>query len=109
MKKIFLLVLLMGVALCQAVAQQDAKAESILSKMADSYRKAGGISLTFGGTQHGKLLLKGDKFCLESGGIKTWFPGGDTERQSVCAADILQEGLQLPLRGRKDASGKAGT
>ena len=40
MKKIFLLVLLMGVALCQAVAQQDAKAESILSKMADSYRKA---------------------------------------------------------------------
>lgn len=36
----------MGVALCQAVAQQDAKAESILSKMADSYRKAGGISLT---------------------------------------------------------------
>ena len=66
MKKIFLLVLLMGVALCQAVAQQDAKAESILSKMADSYRKAGGISLTFGGTQQGKLLLKG---------IKTWFDG----------------------------------
>ena len=75
MKKIFLLVLLMGVALCQAVAQQDAKAESILSKMADSYRKAGGISLTFGGTQQGKLLLKGNKFCLESGGIKTWFDG----------------------------------
>lgn len=46
MKRIFLLVLLMGVALCQAVAQQDAKAESILSKMADNYRKAGGISLT---------------------------------------------------------------
>lgn len=75
MKKIFLLVLLMGVALCQAVAQQDAKAESILSKMADSYRKAGGISLTFGGTQQGNLLLKGNKFCLESGGIKTWFDG----------------------------------
>lgn len=75
MKKIFLLVLLMGVALCQAVAQQDAKAERILNQMADNYRKAGGISLTFGGTQHGKLLLKGDKFCLESGGIKTWFDG----------------------------------
>ena len=75
MKKIFLLVLLMGVALCQAVAQQDAKAESILSKMADSYRKADGISLTFGGTQQGKLFLKGNKFCLESGGIKTWFDG----------------------------------
>lgn len=38
--------------------------------MADSYRKAG-ISLTFGGTQQGKLFLKGNKFCLESGGIKT--------------------------------------
>ena len=61
--------------MCQAVAQQDAKAESILSKMADNYRKAGGISLTFGGTQQGKLLLKGNKFCLESGGIKTWFDG----------------------------------
>lgn len=75
MKKIFLLVLIMGLTLCQAVAQQDTKAESILNQMADSYRKAGGISLTFGGTQQGKLLLKGNKFCLESGGIKTWFDG----------------------------------
>lgn len=75
MKKIFLVVLLMGIAWLQAVAQQDAKAESILNKMAATYRQAGGISLTFGGTQRGKLLLKGDKFYLESGGIQTWFDG----------------------------------
>lgn len=75
MKKIFLIVLLLGTALLQAVAQQDAKAESILNKMAATYRQAGGISLTFGGTQRGKLLLKGDKFYLESGGIRTWFDG----------------------------------
>ena len=75
MKKIFLIVLLLGTALLQAVAQQDAKAESILNKMAATYRQAGGISLTFGGTQRGKLLLKGNKFYLESGGIQTWFDG----------------------------------
>lgn len=75
MKKIFLIVLLLGTALLQAVAQQDAKAESILNKMAATYRQAGGISLTFGGTQRGKLLLKGNKFYLESGGIRTWFDG----------------------------------
>lgn len=75
MKKIFLAVLLMGIAWLQAAAQQDAKAESILNKMAATYRQAGGISLTFGGTQRGKLLLKGDKFYLESGGIQTWFDG----------------------------------
>ena len=60
MRKIFLVVLLMGIAWLQAAAQQDAKAESILNKMADTYRKAGGVSLSFGGTQRGKLLLKGD-------------------------------------------------
>ncbi len=75
MRKIFLVVLLMGIAWLQAAAQQDAKAESILNKMADTYRKAGGVSLSFGGTQRGKLLLKGDKFYLESGGIRTWFDG----------------------------------
>ena len=75
MKKIFLVILLMGIALCRAAAQQDAKAESILNKMAESYQKAGGISLSFGGTQSGNLLLKGNKFYLESGGIQTWFDG----------------------------------
>lgn len=75
MRKIFLVVLLIGIAWLQAAAQQDAKAESILNKMADTYRKAGGVSLSFGGTQRGKLLLKGDKFYLESGGIRTWFDG----------------------------------
>lgn len=75
MRKIFLVVLLMGIAWLQAAAQQDAKAESILNKMADTYRKAGGVSLSFGGTQRGKLLLKGDKFYLESGDIRTWFDG----------------------------------
>lgn len=75
MRKIFLVVLLMGIAWLQAAAQQDAKAESILNKMADTYRKAGGVSLSFGGTQRGKLLLRGDKFYLESGGIRTWFDG----------------------------------
>lgn len=75
MKKIFLVILLMGIALCRAAAQQDAKAESILNKMAENYQKAGGISLSFGGTQSGTLLLKGNKFYLESGGIQTWFDG----------------------------------
>lgn len=75
MKKFFLFVLLAGMTLCQAVAQQDSRAEGILNKMAESYRKAGSVSLSFGGTQSGRLLLKGNKFYLEGGGIKTWFDG----------------------------------
>lgn len=101
MKKIFLIVLLLGTTLLQAVAQQDAKAESILNKMAATYRQAGGISLTFGGTQRGKLLLKGNKFYLESGGIQTWFDG---KTQWSYVAQNEEVNVSTPTRRKCRAS-----
>ena len=38
-------------------------------------QQAGGIRATFGGTGNGTLLLKGNRFYLNSGGIQSWFDG----------------------------------
>ena len=56
-------------------AQQSDKAEVILDKTAQNVKNAGGISATFGGSQDGSILLKGEKFYLNSGGVESWFDG----------------------------------
>lgn len=73
-KKVYLLAL----ALCFSIhvsAQKDKQAEDILNRTADALKKAEGIRATFGGTSNGTLLLKGERFYLNSGGIQSWFDG----------------------------------
>lgn len=73
-KKIYLLVL----TICLSVsgfAQKDKQAREVLDKTAHALAHAGGVRATFGGTTEGTLLLKGDKFYLNSGGVQSWFDG----------------------------------
>ena len=74
MKRIYILLTLF-LTLLSVSAQQPMKAREILDKTAETYRKSGGISIVFGGSQNGKLLLKGDKFHLITDEIETWFDG----------------------------------
>lgn len=55
--------------------QKDAKARNILDKTVSSISNSGGIKINFKGTNNGTLLIKGDKFYLNSGEIQTWFDG----------------------------------
>ena len=75
MKHIYITCLLLLSAFALANASQDNRAKTILDHTADAYRKAGGIHILFGGTQQGILLLKGECFYLECGGVKSWFDG----------------------------------
>lgn len=56
-------------------AQKDKQAREILDKTARALQQAGGIRATFEGTSEGTLLLKGNRFYLNSGGIQSWFDG----------------------------------
>lgn len=56
-------------------AQQDTKAKDILDKTVEKYNQSKGISVIFGGSQSGKLLLKGEKFQLTTQDVTTWFDG----------------------------------
>lgn len=67
-----------ALALCLSVnlfAQKDKQAQEILDKTAVALKAAGGIRATFNGTSQGTLLLKGEQFYLNSGGIQSWFDG----------------------------------
>lgn len=75
MKHIYITCLLLLSTFALANASQDNRAKTILDHTADAYRKAGGIHILFGGTQQGTLLLKGECFYLECGGVKSWFDG----------------------------------
>ena len=76
-RNVFLLSLLCFLFLCPRFlqAQSDAKAREILDKTAAAFRQAQAVSITFGGTQEGTLLLKGNKFHLNTGDVETWFDG----------------------------------
>ena len=75
MKHIYITCLLLLSTFALANTSQDNRAKTILDHTADAYRKAGGIHILFGGTQQGILLLKGECFYLECGGVKSWFDG----------------------------------
>lgn len=47
----------------------------MLDQTVAALKQAEGIRATFGGTAEGTLLLKGNKFYLDSGGIQSWFDG----------------------------------
>ena len=74
MKRTYLLVLILFLSVSLS-AQKDKQAREILDKTANALQQAGGIRATFGGTGNGTLLLKGNQFYLNSGGIQSWFDG----------------------------------
>lgn len=74
MKRTYLLVLILFLSVSLS-AQKDKRAREILDKTANALQQAGGIRATFGGTSNGTLLLKGNRFYLNSGGIQSWFDG----------------------------------
>lgn len=57
------------------LAQKDKQAREILDKTTSALQQAGGIRATFKGTGSGTLLLKGNRFYLNSDGIQSWFDG----------------------------------
>lgn len=69
---IFLLAL-MGVL--TVAAQHDGEAKKILDQVACTYDNSDGMRIDFKGTQKGTLWIKGEKFVLECGGVKSWFDG----------------------------------
>lgn len=74
MRRIYLLAL----AICLSIsvfAQKDKQAREVLDKTANTLKQAGGIHATFSGTGNGTLLLKGEQFYLNSGGVQSWFDG----------------------------------
>lgn len=74
MKRTYLLVLILFLSVSLS-AQKDKQAREILDKTANALQQAGGTRATFGGTGNGTLLLKGNQFYLNSGGIQSWFDG----------------------------------
>lgn len=74
MKRTYLLVLILFLSVSLS-AQKDKQAREILDKTANALQQAGGIRATFEGTGNGTLLLKGNRFYLNSGGIQSWFDG----------------------------------
>ena len=74
MKRTYLLVLILFLSVSLS-AQKDKQAREILDKTANALQQAVGIRATFGGTGNGTLLLKGNQFYLNSGGIQSWFDG----------------------------------
>lgn len=74
MKRVYTLLFLL-LSVCTLSAQQTDKAKEILEKTTKVYQQADGISIIFGGSQHGKLLLKGEKFHLITDEVETWFDG----------------------------------
>lgn len=74
MNRIYTLFFLLMLTL-SLLAQQDTKAKNILDKTVEKYNQSKGISVIFGGSQSGKLLLKGEKFQLTTQDVTTWFDG----------------------------------
>lgn len=75
MKRFTFFILMLAATVHTVFGQREAKAQAILDKTAAAYQKAGGIAITFGGTQQGTLLLKESCFYLDYAGIKSWFDG----------------------------------
>ena len=74
MKRSIIICLLSALSL-QVSAQKDVKAKEVLDAVAANYEKSTGTEIIFGGTMDGSIILKGEKFVLDSGGIKSWFDG----------------------------------
>lgn len=75
MKKIIVSLCLLMVSAVTAWGQQDSKAVQVLDRLAEQFRKAGGVQITFGGTQKGVLELQGNSFHLKNEDMESWFDG----------------------------------
>ena len=89
MKRLLTLWMLALLPYCLS-AQGDAKAGEVLDKVWESISETNGIRIDFGGTENGFLLLKGEKFYLNNGGIQSWYDGqtqwsyvADTEEVNI--------------------------
>lgn len=76
-------------------AQTDRKAEEVLDKALSELSKTSGIRADFAGTEQGFLLLKGEKFYLNSGGIQSWYDG---KTQWSYVADTEEVNISHPTR-----------
>lgn len=86
MKKLNLYLLLFLFATLSAHAQTDKQAKDVLDKTSASFTQAGGIKAVFNirntnkngenaGSGKGVILLKGERFFLDTEGTQTWFDG----------------------------------
>ena len=95
-KKIYLLVL----AFCLSTgvfAQKDKQAREVLDKTAAAMKNAGGIRAVFGGTSNGTLLLKGEQFYLNSGGVQSWFDGKTQWSYLESSGEVNKQGYEVIL------------
>lgn len=76
-------------------AQTDRKAEEVLDKALSELSETSGIRADFAGTEQGFLLLKGEKFYLNSGGIQSWYDG---KTQWSYVADTEEVNISHPTR-----------
>ena len=97
MKRLFTLWMLALLPFC-INAQTDAKAAGILDRVLEDFSQSG-IRAEFEGSEIGLLLLKGEKFYLNSGNIQSWYDGktqwsyvADTEEVNI--SHPTQEELQ---------------
>ena len=75
LKNKFIIALFAFLSAIGASAQQDQQARTILDRVASTYENSNGLQIKFKGTQLGTLWIKGERFVLECGGIKSWFDG----------------------------------
>lgn len=71
----FILLVAVWLLPLQVTAQQDKQAKQILDKTSQLLNNAKGIQASFGGSATGELIIKGEKFFLNSNGILSWFDG----------------------------------
>lgn len=99
MKRIYFMGILWLAALTATYAQQDTKAKKLLDQTTEMYQNAGGVCIHFTGSQDGKLLLDGNRFYLECGGVKSWFDGRTqwsyvSQNDEVTISNPTEEELQ---------------
>lgn len=126
--RIYILILVVCLSL-STFAQKDSKAKEILDNTSTALKQAGGIRASFNGSASGTLLLKGEKFYLNSHGIQTWFDGKtqwsyieDSEEVNITSPNpeelqginpyalltIYKSGYNYKYAGLKSRNGKQG-
>ena len=76
-------------------AQTDAKAAEVLDKSLHILSDKNGIRADFSGTENGFILLKGEKFYLNSGNIQSWYDG---KTQWSYVADAEEVNISHPTQ-----------
>ena len=109
MKKYIFSVLIALLSLPVIAQQQQLQAKAVLDKMAEAFRKAGGVKAEFTvkavtngvteGSESGTIELKGEKFVLKTSDVTTWFDGRTqwsyvTKNDEVNVSTPTQEELQ---------------